>query len=149
FSAEDVLKALELGGWGDLLDPFHAELTTFRDQGKRKSSGSVSVSTSKGAKASSSSTSKSKGKEKAAASASTQGPFTSAPLATAAGDSISANPMAIDFETVDDEDAEMDGGADPMEEDEAEETVGMNGQSTDRPPSEQADGNKNTDGTNV
>ncbi|KAI3614166.1 cbf nf-y family transcription [Moniliophthora roreri] len=153
-SASDVLKALELLEFGDLVDPFQAELTIFRDQGKRKSSGSASVSTSKGAKASSGSTSKSKGKEKAAASASAQGPFTSAPLATAAGDSISANPMAIDVEEVnrdrgDDEDAEVDGGDDPMEEDEVEETVDVNGQSTDRPPSEQADGTKNTDGTNV
>ncbi|ESK93344.1 cbf nf-y family transcription [Moniliophthora roreri MCA 2997] len=156
-SASDVLKALELLEFGDLVDPFQAELTTllvFRDQGKRKSSGSASVSTSKGAKASSGSTSKSKGKEKAAASASAQGPFTSAPLATAAGDSISANPMAIDVEEVnrdrgDDENAEVDGGDDPMEEDEVEETVDVNGQSTDRPPSEQADGTKNTDGTNV
>jgi DNA polymerase epsilon subunit 3 len=148
-SASDVLKALEMLEFGDLVDPFQAELSSeiciltlyililttmplvYRDQSKKKSGGSASVSTSKGAKAS---TSKSKGKEKV--STSTQGPFTSAPLAAPVGGSISTGPMVVDNEDVDgdaerqpdEEDAEMDGGDDHVAEDD-EEMTGVDGQS--------------------
>ncbi|KAK7049923.1 hypothetical protein VNI00_005353 [Paramarasmius palmivorus] len=150
-SASDVLKALEMLEFGDLVDPFQAELSIYRDQSKKKSGGSASVSTSKGAKAS---TSKSKGKEKV--SASTQGPFTSAPLAAAAGGSISTGPMVVDNEDVDGDaerqpdevDAEMDGGDDHAAE-EDEEMVGVDGQSRQQTPLEQVASSQNGDDTRV
>ncbi|TFK38558.1 histone-fold-containing protein [Crucibulum laeve] len=130
-SASDVLKALEMIEFGDLVDKLQAELVVYRDLSKSdkgKKSASVTLVAPKPPAADTTPTSisasipttKSKGKGKATNSL--VPPFTSAPLVSShAGSSISgAGPMDIDEELTpeaSDEEAEPEGDEEGIEDD--------------------------------
>ncbi|KAJ6547309.1 histone-fold-containing protein [Mycena capillaripes] len=112
-SASDVLKALEMIEFGDLVDKLQAELVVYREQAKtdksKKGSSNVNSSVVKGKTTSVASTPKSaKGKEKATIIL-PPSTSTSAPLDVDPSESISSGPgMAMDV------DEEVDVDADPL-----------------------------------
>ncbi|EGN92398.1 hypothetical protein SERLA73DRAFT_191156 [Serpula lacrymans var. lacrymans S7.3] len=110
-SASDVLKALEIIEFGDLVDNLQAELQVYRDNvkgDKGKKSGATSSSASKGkAKEteSISSTSRSKGKERAVP---LPPPFTSVPRATALSSISQGDTNGADDDLMEEDDEEED-----------------------------------------
>ncbi|KAH9475069.1 DNA polymerase epsilon subunit 3 [Psilocybe cubensis] len=99
-SASDVLKALEMIEFGDMVNKLQSELLIYREVSKNdKGKKGTTNGTSSARKAPQSSTSappKSKGKEKPGA---LPPPFTSAPLAAASSHSQGDTPMDIDDQT--------------------------------------------------
>ncbi|KAJ7140062.1 histone-fold-containing protein [Mycena crocata] len=115
-SASDVLKALEMIEFGDLVDKLQAELTVYREQAKtdksKKGSSNVNGSVVKGkvAPAPASASASIKGKEKATIVLPASSAFTSAPLGA---ESISSAGMAMDVD-VDGTPDDADPDAEPL-----------------------------------